>query len=1155
MKKKGKFLGIIALAAIITITAALSMTGCPGPDPTDETAKDLTGDITISPSSGFTGTKLIATYTGSETVIYSWKRGETPIGSNTDNYTANDPGSYKVTVSAEGYNSKTSEPVEIIALYNFTAAPTLELAEDNQKIIYTWTASNPAADSYDVYWKEGKNLTAAQVKTGTKITGATSGGEITGLTNGTEYSVVVTANKANYTSIDSAIETETPVALSYIITGSGTTFTAKNKKDETIGTADQPIQTVIDAIKNNANGVECNIQFGDGTNALDIGTNTASFSGTGWAEEVILSGKITGANTSNTGGTIAIADAVSVTSRADITNTATNTNARAIYFNSTGTLAIEGGTVKAQAASGTTHGQAINIANTGLVTVSNEGTLITSTGTSSSGGTIVLSNAGARLSVTGGTVSNTAANTSAYAIRNASSTSNDAIKISGGTVSANTGQAINIANSGLVTVSGTASITSANVTSTAGTIVLSNTNAKLEIKGGTVTNTASSARVIYNASSSSANAITISGGTVSATQSSTHAVYNNVDGTVTVSGGTVSATTSGYAVYNYSTGTVTISGGTVSATTSYAVANYTTGAITISGGTVSATTGYTVYNYSTGTVTISGGTVSATTGRAVYNNSTGKITVSQPTATPTLVTSANTTNMQGTIFLAVPTTDNTNPRLEISGGTVENTASGNAVYSNSTGTITLNGNPTITGTMNIRTSTVSVGSSFAPAGKTYTLDFIALSTDIAVKGGANYLSNFSLKTTVFSGITVKLIAKDGNLAIEATNSDGYTVTGSGPYVITSPGLLPSVQTAIESIKAQTGGAACTIQFGNSTTALDIGGGTVALITFDSGWTGLVTLTGKLTSSSTTSAGIIRISGSASVNSKADLTATSSGYMIYKEGTGTLEISDGTVLAATDSAVYNSGGTLNVTGGIVQASVTSSSSGTVYIYNGSTVNISGGTVTTTSQGNAVFIYKGDINISNGTVSSTGSGNAVYNSDSQNTLTMTGGTITASSRTAVYNTGTVNISGGTISTGYYPALEHYSTSRKVTISGSAKLTSANTSTSTGTILLSSPYGVTSNVRLDIQGGTIENTSTAANGNAIYNGSVSGITMSAGAVSTTATSGRAILNNSTGALTVTGGTITAPVNSTAYAIYNASTGTVSVSGATVTGQKYGY
>jgi len=144
-----------------------------------------------------------------------------------------------------------------------TMTPTaLTLEPGNTKITYTWTASVPAADSYDLYWKAGSVLNTADVKTGIKITGAASGGTITGLTNGTAYSVVVTANKSGYPSVDSDVESATP-SLVYHINGSGTAFTA-TKDGATVGTANQPINTVIDDVRGDANGDKCIIQFGDG---------------------------------------------------------------------------------------------------------------------------------------------------------------------------------------------------------------------------------------------------------------------------------------------------------------------------------------------------------------------------------------------------------------------------------------------------------------------------------------------------------------------------------------------------------------------------------------------------------------------------------------------------------------------------------------------------------------------------------------------------------------------------------------------------------------------------------------------------------------------------------------------------------------------------
>ena len=168
-----------------------------------------------------------------------------------------------VTAIKTDYKSIDSAVQTATPVRAFTTAPTLTLTAGNAKLTYTWTASNPAADSYDVYWKAGNGLTAADVKTGTKITGATSGGEITGLTNGTAYSVVVTANKANYTSIDSTVRTVTP-SLASFITAPTLTLTAGNAKFTYTSTASSPAPDSYDVYW----------KAGNGLTAADVKTGT-----------------------------------------------------------------------------------------------------------------------------------------------------------------------------------------------------------------------------------------------------------------------------------------------------------------------------------------------------------------------------------------------------------------------------------------------------------------------------------------------------------------------------------------------------------------------------------------------------------------------------------------------------------------------------------------------------------------------------------------------------------------------------------------------------------------------------------------------------------------------------------------------------------------
>jgi hypothetical protein len=331
---------------------------------------------------------------------------------------------------------------------------------------------------------------------------------------------------------------------------------------------------------------------------------------------------------------------VSLNSQADITGTASGTANTTLYNYSTGTLTISGGTVLLTSNTGMAignestgqvhitggvveargaNGIAVYTTSKGKITVSgNAGIASCNTSETTPGTIFILDNAGASgtcLEITGGTVENTAPN--GMAICNESPC---AINISGGTVSATTGTAINSNSTGKVTISGTALITSASINIDAATIYFKNsgteTDVCLEITGGRIENTASGLAIRKE----SYGAIEMSGGTVSAIG---YAVYTS-KGTITISGGTVSSTT-GRAVENID-GTINISGGTVSVVKGTAVATR-KGTINISGGMVSTTTGYAV-DIIDGTVTISGGMVSATTGRAVGSSSAGTVTIS-----------------------------------------------------------------------------------------------------------------------------------------------------------------------------------------------------------------------------------------------------------------------------------------------------------------------------------------------------------------------------------------------------------------------------------------------------------------------------------------------------------------------------------------------
>ena len=118
----------------------------------------------------------------------------------------------------------------------------------------------------------------------------------------------------------------------YVITGSGTSFTAKHN-GSTVETANQPIAIVIGYIKSVAAGADCHIQLGNGTDPLDITSGSIEFNDTGWGT-ITLSGKATSSSE------ISVNNSNTVHSIADITH---NSSGHAFRIDN-GTLSIYSGT-------------------------------------------------------------------------------------------------------------------------------------------------------------------------------------------------------------------------------------------------------------------------------------------------------------------------------------------------------------------------------------------------------------------------------------------------------------------------------------------------------------------------------------------------------------------------------------------------------------------------------------------------------------------------------------------------------------------------------------------------------------------------------------------------------------------------------------------
>jgi len=129
-------------------------------DVTDSALGTLSGNISISPSSGVTiNTGLTANYSGAEAVNYQWRRDGINVGTNANTHTPTAGGGYTVTVSADGYNPKTSSVVTVIVSNDLSGEISIS-PSGNIYVGTQLTATYNGAETVSKYqWKkDGANV-------------------------------------------------------------------------------------------------------------------------------------------------------------------------------------------------------------------------------------------------------------------------------------------------------------------------------------------------------------------------------------------------------------------------------------------------------------------------------------------------------------------------------------------------------------------------------------------------------------------------------------------------------------------------------------------------------------------------------------------------------------------------------------------------------------------------------------------------------------------------------------------------------------------------------------------------------------------------------------------------------------------------------------
>ncbi len=515
------------------------------------------------------------------------------------------------------------------------------------------------------------------------------------------------------------------------------------------------------------------------------------------------------------------------------------------------------------------------------------------------------------------------------------------------------------------------------------------------------------------------------------------------------------------------------------------------GSLVVSGGTVENTSsgGSTIVSNSEGTVSVTGGTVRATEGTAIYNGNTGKVTIDgvatviSTKADSGFVPASDT----GTIYLKDGLADI--PVLEITGGTVENTTTGIAIYNNGTGKIKISGTAIVKGSK-VDSGTVST----SDTGTIYLKEGVAGNTVLEIKGGSieNTTSDNAIYNTGSGNVSISsgMVSANNGTAICNHSTGKIIISGTSTIrggtmamnVVPDLSYYSNVQ-IMASINNADGIDASEI----SRDSIDTDGKVQVYKYLKLGEAKVAQI--GTTSYTSLKAAIDAVPDGGTIELLRNITLTAA--VATGNNSFTLDLKGKTMDGGVNTAIDHWGkGTLTITDTVGDGKIISTYKDGATIVNSGTLNIAGGTVIG-STGTAINNYKKVI-ISGGTVKNISEGRGIFNFEA---VEVTGGMVSAENGIAIDNFGygsSVNASGGTVSAkGDYAMLNRGE--GKITISDTALVTNEGTR-ATIYLMHDNPYGYT----LTIKGGTVENT---GEGEAINNSGYGHVEIFGGTVSSTA------------------------------------------------------